>query len=200
MLRPKHGVGGDAGRNSALVKKFHPDQRRPTYSAARANEAKDVLRRHHRKLQTPLHLSNASPRGWFWRARSHSRQSSKHLIKHSLCSSRIGRGVRRWPGAKAHPTCYSTRGYALAYRGTTPERSKAGSAIGRSPARRPTTRWRRAGSRTSGGINQGRGRRSAFDLPQAPLICAARDECGPKNWVRGRDADRTSIRRTAGRI
>jgi hypothetical protein len=56
MLRPRHGVGGDAGRNSALVKKFHPDQRRPTYSAARANEAKDVLRRHHRRLQTPLHL------------------------------------------------------------------------------------------------------------------------------------------------
>jgi hypothetical protein len=55
MLRPKHGVGGDAGRNSALVKKSYPDQRRPTYSAARVNEAKDVLRRYHRRLRTRLH-------------------------------------------------------------------------------------------------------------------------------------------------
>jgi hypothetical protein len=42
-------------------KKIHSDQRRPAYLAARVNEAKDVLRRHHRRLRTRLHLSNASP-------------------------------------------------------------------------------------------------------------------------------------------
>jgi hypothetical protein len=47
-----------------------------------------------------LHLSNAWPRGWFWCAQSHSRQSSKRLIKYSLWSSQNGRGVRRRRGAR----------------------------------------------------------------------------------------------------
>jgi hypothetical protein len=42
-------------------------------------------------------------------------------------------------------------GYALGNTGTAPGRSRAGLAIGRSPARQ-TPRWRRIGSRTSGGI------------------------------------------------
>jgi hypothetical protein len=59
---------------SKLVKKIHSDQRRSAYLTASVNEAKDALRRHHRKLRTLLRLINAQPRRSFWRVRSHSRQ------------------------------------------------------------------------------------------------------------------------------
>jgi hypothetical protein len=55
-------------------KEIHPDQRRPAYPTARVNEAKDVLRRHNRKLRTLVRLTNSWPRRWFWRVRSLSRQ------------------------------------------------------------------------------------------------------------------------------
>jgi hypothetical protein len=60
-------------------------------------------------------------------------------------SSRRTRACSGTPAATPSPT-----------RGTTPGRYWAGSAIGRSPAPPSTRRWRRAGSRTSGGIETGR--------------------------------------------
>jgi hypothetical protein len=47
-------------------------------------------------------------------------------------------------------TCWDFRGYALANKGTKPGRSRDGSAIDRSRARRSTRPWRQIGSRTSG--------------------------------------------------
>jgi hypothetical protein len=86
------------------------------------------------------------------------RQSSKHLIKHSLCSSRNGRGVRRRREARG-PTracCGTPAATPSPTRGTTPGRSRDGSGTGRSPAPLSTQRWRRTDSRIFGGIEPSR--------------------------------------------
>ena len=64
-----------------------------------------------------------------WRARSHSRQSSKHLIKHRC--ARRGSGVASAAGLELRRIHMLQHARLRArIRGTTPERSKAGSAIG----------------------------------------------------------------------
>jgi hypothetical protein len=62
-----------------MLKKIHPDQRRPAYPAALVNEAKDVLRRHHRKLRTLVRLTNSWRRRWFWRYGEASSSSTERL-------------------------------------------------------------------------------------------------------------------------
>src|SRR5271156_4333089 len=65
-------------------------------------------------------------------------------------------------------------GYALANRGHDTRQSKDGSAIGPSPAPRSTRRWRRTGSRISGGIDQGEngGQSTSRSTGRALLISA----------------------------
>jgi Phage integrase family len=72
---------------------------------------------------------------------------------------------------KAHPHCGTRAATPWPTRGTTPGRSRAGWAIGPSPARRSTRRWHRTGSRTSGGID----RRGRFRQTEAAVEWAKKE-------------------------